>query len=154
DAGDAMGQLASIAAGGTLTLRGGRELFTPGLTNSGTIAIGTSAGLAGVLTITGDYAQTPDATFEIEIKGRTAGVDFGHLTASGAIALDGRLSVKTGNFVPAAADQFTIVSGASRSGTFAVVAGTVLPGVVLEPEYDADRVRLLATRTDLVTWDG
>ncbi|MBI82488.1 MAG: hypothetical protein CMJ81_04765 [Planctomycetaceae bacterium] len=95
----------------------------------GTLSPGNSP---GILTITGDYTQGAAATMEIELAGTAAG-DFDRLTSSGSANLDGTLDLLP---VPAYSDpsvhgtfdEFVIITGAVRSGTFSTVqyAGSTL----------------------------
>ncbi|MCA9244440.1 MAG: hypothetical protein KDA32_10825 [Phycisphaerales bacterium] len=102
----------------------------------------------GALTVTGDYADhdvdantiQPTATLAINIG--PGGHDA--VSVSGAITLNGKLRILAEpNFAPAAGSTFEILSGASVSGSFSVVAGSVLkPNLRLEPRYTATTVYL------------
>ncbi len=85
---------------------------------SGTVGPGTSAGM---LTITGDYNQLPEAELLIEINGTNHG-EFGLLSVGGVAALDGTLSIQFGNpvgYTPTAGDAFEFVStGLGLEGGF------------------------------------
>ncbi len=86
----------------------------------------------GHLTITGDYTQGAAATMEIELAG-TAADDFDQLTSAGSANLDGTLNLLpvltyTDPSVRGTSDEFVIITGGVRSGTFSTVqyAGSTL----------------------------
>jgi T5SS/PEP-CTERM-associated repeat protein len=104
--------------GGTLSV----GTYNGNLVNSaGTLAPGSSPGKT---TITGNYAQQSAATLAIEIGGTAAGTQFDWLAVNGATTLNGNLNLSMlGGFVPAAADEFTILtSGGPLSGMFSNIA--------------------------------
>jgi T5SS/PEP-CTERM-associated repeat protein len=85
----------------------------------------------GHLTITGDYTQGAAATMEIELAG-TAADDFDQLTSAGSANLDGTLNLPVPTYtdpsVRGTSDEFVIITGGVRSGTFSTVqyAGSTL----------------------------
>jgi hypothetical protein len=111
----------TLTAGGSLV---GNGTAHGEVTNAaGTVAPGASAGL---LTIEGDYVQEASGTLAVEVNGPGA-TDFDRLSVAGAARLAGTLAVTSG-FEPAPAAGFQILSSRARSGTFATVTGTTLPG--------------------------
>lgn len=114
----------------------------------GTVAPGLSP---GTLAITGAYAQGANGTFGVEIGGLTPGNQHDRLNVSGAVTLDGSLSVAlVSGFVPADGDEFTVLTFPSAMGSFAASSFPPLPGdmtwkiryhptsVVLEASADFD----------------
>jgi hypothetical protein len=121
------GQTFHFDAGLTLTAHGslvGNGTAHGEVTNAaGRVAPGASAGM---LTIDGDYIQEAPGTLAVEVNGPGAG-DFDRLAVAGVARLAGTLAVTAG-FDPAQATSFQILSSAARTGTFATVTGTTLPG--------------------------
>jgi hypothetical protein len=95
------------------TLGGGGTIVAPLVQSSaGTVAPGSPA---GPLTITGNLEIQAPSTTQIEIASASA---FDRLVASGSASIAGTLEVSLLNGLrPARADVFTIVSGASLSGS-------------------------------------
>ena len=83
--------------------------------NSGTIEP-----LAGILSFgSGDLILLPSSVLEFPIAGQTPGSQFGQIAMSGAIRLDGALSViPTNSFVPGIGDSFRIMTWNSQDGGF------------------------------------
>jgi len=109
--------------GGTL---GGIGVVTANVNNSGSTAPGLSAGL---LNVSGQYAQTTSGSLAIELGGLTAGTEHDKLTMTSSAALSGTLNVTLINsYVPVEGDSFTILEASSVGGTFAAVNTPVLPG--------------------------
>jgi len=134
---DALANLATIAATGTLTLNNGRNLtpaaagltvagalggigtITGNVTNNGNVSPGLSP---GILTITGNYVQQAGGTLNIELGGLTAGTQFDQLQITGTAALAGTLNATLINgYSPAANDTFQIMTFASSTGGFTTV---------------------------------
>jgi len=143
------GATPSLTSIGTITVGAGRTLAVTGgtFTNSGagvihgagTVDVATTtfanAGLvgpglsAGVLTVTGNYPQTASGTLAIELGGTTVGSQYDRLVVTGAATLAGTLNVTLiGGFTPAAGDQVTVLTFASRTGDFATVNLPALAG--------------------------
>ncbi len=96
------------------------------LSNSGTIAPGASAGL---FTVMGNLPQAATSHLAIEIGGRSAGIQYDRLVASGTASFDGSLDVSlVDGFLPEAGDSFVVALFAGQSGGFAQVNLPVLPG--------------------------
>jgi hypothetical protein len=95
---------------------GGSGTIEGDVTNAGALAPGNSP---GVIAITGDYLQDPTGALVMELAG-TKSDEFDTLAVSGSASVDGSLSVSLlDDFVPAASDQFTILTAASLLGHFA-----------------------------------
>src|SRR5262249_6905513 len=85
----------------------------------------------------GDFAQTPTGSFTTEVADPDDGGQ-GQLVATGSISLDGALNVllKDG-FVPTDGQAFRIISGASRTSSFASTDGLEQDsGVVFDLTYN------------------
>ncbi len=173
---DALASLAVIAPGGSLTLRGGRNLSTAGdLTNSGSLAIaqgtvnvngtftqtdgrttldggtltaqfvdlqggilagsGTinadvnnaaeidvgTPGAAGLLTVNGNFTQTPDGVLSLKLGSFDDG-PYDQLVVSGTATLDGTLNVTLlDSFVARAGDAYRVLCAGAVTGGFATV---------------------------------
>jgi hypothetical protein len=124
----ALAHLASIAAGGNLTLQNGFNLATASaLANSGSLTIGPSS----TLTVNGNYSQTAAAALNINIGGHSAGGQFGTLAITQTPTLAGSLNIGLVNgLVPGSADRYQIMSFAdgARSTDFANKNGLTFTG--------------------------
>jgi hypothetical protein len=128
-------------------LLAGAGTVTGHVTNTaGSIAPGASAGL---LEIEGDYAQGEDGTLAIELDG--GGND--QLEISGAATLAGTLDLSLINgFEPAVGQAFTLLTHASRSGTFDTITGyDIGGGGSLSVHYDVAGTQTTAISTH---WAG
>jgi fibronectin-binding autotransporter adhesin len=131
---------------GTLQLSGGSLLtgsgtLTADVINAGQIAPG-SGGTAGRLTINGNYTQTATGVLTIDIGGLSAGSEYDQLVVSGAVSLDGTLTVnRRGGFVPQSGDSFAVLTFGSGSGVFAAIDGD---GPLFTASYDPNDVTLVA----------
>jgi len=102
----------------------------------------------GTMTITGDYTQLTDGQLIIEIAGSLSG-EYDVVDISGTATLDGKLIVeRLGGFTPSLGTAFTIITYASRSGTFAAVEtpsfGT--SGLTFRVDYDTTDLRLTVVK--------
>jgi hypothetical protein len=98
--------------GGTGTLNVTATTFT----NDGDVRPGDPTGL---LYVSGAYNQSATGVLEIELGGYEAGVDADQLEVGQAATLAGTLRIAlVDGFRPATGDSFTIMTYASRSGTF------------------------------------
>lgn len=126
--------------GGTVT---GIGTINADLDNNGRIQPGQTAGVPGVLAISGNYTQTANGKLDIEIGGPAAGTQYDQLQVGGAVALDGLLTiVHLNNFAPSLADTFQVMTYASRSGSFSL-SGTDYGVLVLKPIYNATNLTLV-----------
>jgi hypothetical protein len=83
-----------------------------------TINVG-DAGKAGLLSITGTYAQLSTGTMNVSIGGATVGTQYSQLKITGAASLGGTLTAAEVNaFVPTVGQTFTVLTASSVSGTF------------------------------------
>jgi len=116
----------AIGGGGILTLAVGTIFKGVGniganVSNSGQFHPGASP---GVLNIAGNYTQTANGSFHVELGGSVPG-QFDQLNISGQATLAGTLAVSViNNFCPSG--TFTIATYASRSGDFGTKTGLVL----------------------------
>lgn len=100
--------------------------------NNGTIAPGESIGLIETFSPT-TITQGPTGVIDVEIAG-TGQSEYDRMTGSAEYVLDGTLRVSVVSpYVPQIGHSYTIMSGSSVSGAFAVIEGD-LPG----PELDWD----------------
>jgi hypothetical protein len=96
----------------------------------------------GILTIVGDYTQTPGGVLVIEIGGVNPGTDFDQLNITGQAMLDGTLTVNLINgFQPNSGASFTIITFGSESGVFATTNGD---GPLFTLSFDPGDVTLVA----------
>jgi hypothetical protein len=96
----------------------------------------------GILTIVGDYTQTPGGVLVIEIGGVNPGTDFDQLNITGQAMLDGTLRVNLINgFQPNSGASFTIITFGSESGVFATTNGD---GPLFTLSFDPGDVTLVA----------
>ncbi len=104
-------------------------------TNSGTISV--TAG--SVVVVTGSFTQSAAGGLAMELRG-TGSSQFGRVTISGAVTLDGTLSLTVGGgFVPAIGDEFQLLTYGSHSGTFTTINGN---GLAFSPTYNATNLTL------------
>jgi hypothetical protein len=159
---DNAGTFRKSANTGTTTLPSGVPF-----NNSGTVDI-----RSGILAANGGYVSSSNALLNCALGGTTAGTNYGQLQVSGAVALNGRLSVDLINgFIPVVNDSFTVLTAGTRNGTFAnfyypsnavtmqmsntvnsvIVRATeilvVPPPILLQPELSATDIRLIWTAT-------
>jgi hypothetical protein len=132
-----------VGAGGVVDIQGGTltgsGLIVGNVRNAGVLAVG-SPGVAGRLTIRGDYTQSAAGALRLEIGGRNAGVDFDQLVVTGQASLGGTLAVALVNgFVPAHGDTFQVLTAGSLQGTFTTLD---LDPAFLDPQYAASGVTL------------
>ncbi len=108
--------------------------------NSGRFHPGSSP---GVLTVTGDYTQSSDGQLILEIDGIAAS-SFDQINISGVATLDGRLVIdRDFFFVPTLGDTFTVMTYASRVGTFAQVERSSFgSGLAFQLNYNATDLTL------------
>lgn len=136
----------TVLAGGVLSAGGLVDVEGGSLTGSGTVGSNVwnaalidvgGGGATGVLTVTGDYTQTPDGVLNMEIGGTDPSGGFDQLHIRGAALLDGTLNVSLlGAFQPQAGDNFPIMTFGSVTGVFAVYNGLDLGGgLFLLPLY-------------------
>ena len=142
----------------TGTIGGAGTIDTPagGLTNDGTINAGTSP---DILIIDGDLDLTTNSIINIEIEGTTPGANPGghdQIQVTGTATLDGTLNVTLpGAFDPGGGDTFTMMTFASRVGTFAVENPPA--GKSMTVNYNAGDIvlsNIVAGCGGTICWDG
>ena len=142
---------------GALTLTAGQltgsgTVTATSVANTGaTVAPGNAANGSAILSITGTYSQGAAATLAVDANGSTVGTQYDRLAVSGAVTLDGTLSVATG-FTPVLGLTFDVLTGASRSGQFATYAGmTAGSSALYTPTYGATFARLTMTQLPAIS---
>ena len=144
----AVNGLIAVAAGGRFALAGGRDFATTPLggtfANGGTLDVGPDSQLS----ITGALTQSATGTLNSRVNG-TAAANVGQVLVSSAARLDGTLAVtRLDGYTPAPADQYPVMTYASRTGTFADALAVNFPaGVALAPDYRATELVVLLTFT-------
>ena len=104
------GTVRAIGSGSVLSVSN----FAP---NAGRI----EASTGGLVSISGDFTNLPSGEVALGI-GDTSSASNGRLAISGSAAFDGTLSVSTtGGFTPLVGQSYTLLSFASRTGSFASV---------------------------------
>jgi hypothetical protein len=106
---DNAGTFRKTASAGTLTFA------SLSFANYGTVDI-----QRGVLYADGGgYASSSNAVLNCALAGTTPGTNYGQLQVSGAVTLNGTVSVNlTNNYIPTTNDSFTVLSAGTRNGTF------------------------------------
>jgi hypothetical protein len=89
---------------------------TVAVSGTGQISPGTSP---GQMTITNNrnYTQAAPAVLNVDIDGTTPGTEYDRIAVAGSATLGGELAVSIG-YTPSVGDSFTILTHASRTGTF------------------------------------
>jgi hypothetical protein len=104
---------AALLRGGMLS---GAGAITGSVSNNATISPGASPGL---LSITGNYMEGPNAHLQVELGGTTPGTGYDQLSVGGSAALAGTLGVSYWNgFIPPPGNVFTVLVCNARSGGF------------------------------------
>lgn len=133
-----------VQSGGTLN---GTGTVTANVSNSGTVAPGTSA---GILTVSGNYTQNSGGALTVDIGGTVPGTDYDRLAVSGTANLGGTLNLREGSVLPVAGTTYTVITYASRAGTFATVNSPTINAV---PAYGATSFTLPFT-SFLNSWNS
>ncbi len=119
----------TLLNGGNLTFQTTAQLRGGSLSGSGTItgsvsnnaAIGTGPS-PGLLTISGNYSEGPNAHLAVKLGGTLAGTNYDQLSISGSAALAGTLDVSYWNgFTPAAGSFYTVLACNARTGFFSAI---------------------------------
>jgi len=121
----------TLVISNALATSGGSVLVSDGtLTGNGTVGgdVNNSGGTlspgnsAGMISVSGDYVQTADASLEIEIGGLAAGSEHDVLAVDGTAALAGVLDIVLWqDFEPAPGDHFSIFEFATVDGSFDLI---------------------------------
>ena len=101
---------------------------TVNITNATTIDDGASLTLNAGSFNSGSVTLNSTSTLAIGLEGTDRDGQYGVLTASGQLALDGSLVVSLNNFTPSAGQSFDILDFASLSGAFATLNLPALTG--------------------------
>ena len=117
---------AVVSGPGTLAIDSNAELHledgaTVGVDveNGGELQVGASPGQA---TIGGDYVQTAQGTFTVELGGTPTSDDFDVLHVLGQTTLNGTLDIQLiDGFLPHVGNQFVVLTAPSVAGVFSVV---------------------------------
>ncbi len=114
----------NLNSNNTLNIQGGvldgNGLINANLSNSGgQVNPGTSP---GELSITNNksFTQSGGGVLNIDVNGTNPGTQFDRILVAGAANLGGELKIHLG-YTPAVGDEFTILTHASRTGTFATL---------------------------------
>jgi hypothetical protein len=130
----AFSQVAQLL-GGTLT---GAGTITGSVSNNAAIGTGPSPGL---LVISANYTEGPNAHLAIKLGGTSAGTNYDQLSVGGNASLAGSLDVSYWNgFTPSATNVFTVLACGVRAGAFSAVTS---PGNGLDAIYTATNVLVL-----------
>src|SRR5262249_4255708 len=82
----------------------------------------------GVLTIARTYTQSSKGSYKPDVEGAAAGSGYDQLGVGGTPTLGGPLAVSTGRkFAPPAGSHVSVLTAATRTGTFATVTGLAIP---------------------------
>jgi autotransporter-associated beta strand protein len=130
--------------GGTL---GGAGTVGGITATNGSVAPGSSAGLAGLLISNGNVTFNTGTTFNIEIGGVTPGTQYDRLGVNGTVNLGPGVTTLSGSlingFTPTPGQQFTIIqSTGAITGTFAQGSSINIGGTDFTITYDAGSVVL------------
>jgi outer membrane autotransporter protein len=146
-----LGQSATLTTP-ALTIENGGTLMGTGtiggnVINSGVISPGNPF---GTLTIRGNFTQTGNGVFRLELGGTAPG-DFGQLAVTGRASLNGTLQlVPVGNFQFMPGDKLVFLTAGSVTGSFSSITNlnTIVNAKVL---VLANAVELTGTQGDFVT---
>jgi hypothetical protein len=136
--------------GGTLGINDGALSGTGtiyGNVSNGGQVIPDGTGAAGLLTINGNYTQTPTGSMNIELGGTAAGAS-DLLAVSGTASLGGTLNIATlGSFAPAFGNVFQVMTFGASAGNFSGYTGTSLAiGLFLDPVFNTSNLTLAVDR--------
>jgi RHS repeat-associated protein len=135
----------SISQGASLTFETGSTpanfLVSGELQNSGNLVL-----QPGVTMPIADYTQEASGTLTEEIGGTSASGDYGVISSTGQVSLDGTLAIQeSGGFTPNSGDTYTPITGSPVSGTFSTVTGKNLgSGLAFSVGYTSGAVQLTA----------
>jgi hypothetical protein len=138
----------TVLNGGNYTFSQVAQLLGGALIGIGTItgsvsndaAIGTGAS-PGLLAISGNYTEGPNAVLAIKLGGTSVGTTYDQLSIGGNASLAGSLNVSYWNgFTPAAGNVFTVLACSVRTGAFSAVTS---PNSGLDAVYTATNVLVL-----------
>jgi murein DD-endopeptidase MepM/ murein hydrolase activator NlpD len=154
-----------VLSGGTFRPQGALDIQGGEVRGDGTIDGAVSMGgtirpggtaAAGVITVSGDYTQTPGGTFECELGG-TALTAFDRIVGGGGTnaTLAGTLDVTLINaFSPSGSDLFQVVDSLDPSATTFTTETFPLGPITIATAYSAVGVRLDASCAPQTTLDS
>jgi hypothetical protein len=121
-------QTLTIGSGATIYVnRNSSTSTTPMLYVSGAVQNNGTLTDAGSVQTTGNF--TNNNTFTVNLGGSTLGTHYDQLSSTGVIALSGTLNVVLVNgYTPTNGTSFTIIDGASLTGTFSTINYPSLAG--------------------------
>ncbi|MFY9988855.1 MAG: autotransporter domain-containing protein [Chthoniobacterales bacterium] len=137
----------TIGSGGTLT---GTGTISGNVTNSGIISPGDPF---GTLTIRGNYTQTSNGVFRLELGGLSPG-EFGQLAVTGNATLSGTLQVvRTGNIQFLPGDKLVFLTANSVTGSFSTIQnlGTTNTLVGVQVTVLPDAAEIVGTQGNFVS---
>lgn len=127
----------------------GNGTITGNVANNATVAPGASPGL---ITIIGNYTQSPSGVLNIELGGLAAGTQYDQLAISGTATLGGTVNVSIiPPFVLTGGDVFDPVTYGSHTGVFATENLPAFPGGSFNSSYLANSYQLAAVGSTDVT---
>jgi T5SS/PEP-CTERM-associated repeat protein len=140
----------AVSVGGQLTVEltgsaAGNGTLSADVVNRGIVSPGLSPGVLmgvspGALDVDGNYVQSAGGKLQLRLGGTTPGSDYDQLQVSGAVTLNGTLSVALANsFVPSAGDVFDILDWTSLSGTFDAI---MLPALSADLVWNTSQLYL------------
>jgi autotransporter-associated beta strand protein len=132
------------ASGGTVNIQGGS--YTGNVSTSAgsfTLVPGTD-GPASV-SITGDLTLDSNDTLAVDLNGTTAGTQYDQFAVTGNATLGSATVSATLGYSPALADQFTLVTAATLTGTFSNTVPFTVGTTKLYPTYYSTSAKLTAT---------
>ena len=124
-----------------LTVGTGQTMNVSGLSsNQNTI----HAGAGGLITINGNFTNLAAGIIAIDIGG-TSTSQFGRINITGSATLAGTLQVSYVNgFLPSLSQRFSILTFASRTGTFGTILGNDAGnGIRLDTDYQTTKLDLV-----------
>ena len=135
-----------INARGVLQGSGTVDVSNISFTNSGSVNPGSAL---GHLSVVGSFPQTASGAVNVEIGGRTLGVDYDQLQISGNATLAGTLNIGlTNGFRPSGGDSFEVLRFGSHTRAFDHINGLDLGGgLFLQPIFSATNMFLTTIDT-------
>ncbi len=119
------------------------------LTDNGSISIGSSP---GSFTLDGDLTKGASSSFQVELAGLEAGIDYDQLVVTGTAKIAGKLNVSLlKDFQPTAGSNFLVLVAGVLAGSFGEANGLdVSDSIVLDISLVNDNVELVGVEVDQV----
>jgi hypothetical protein len=135
-----------INTGGVLQGNGTVDVSSISFTNSGTVRPGAPI---GSLSVIGAYPQSAGGALDVQIGGRSAGIDYDQLQVSGNAILNGTLNITlTNGFRPVGGDRFEVARYGSHQQLLDHINGLDIGGgLFLEPAFSATNLVLVTIDT-------